>query len=165
MSAAPKISQLHPFLNSAVIANLSNGVIETLQTMAKVAGIFEKSFVEKNWKSPTDVSVYLNLESPPSHGQVRFHFPRKALVQLCKIMLNEEVAHDSQVVVDCLGEISNICYGYAKVKLNSQGYSLKMALPYPCKTEELPEALSAYPHIVIPFKVLEETCYIQVIIL
>lgn len=165
MGAAPRISQLHPFLNSAVIVNLSNGVVETLKTMAHVASIFEKAFVEKSWKAQGEISVYLNLESPPCYGQVRFHFSRKVLADICKNMIKEEVALDSPDLVDCLGEISNVCYGFAKAKLNSQGYSLKMELPHASKTEDMPPVESKYPHIIIPFKVLNETCYIEIIIL
>lgn len=165
MGVASKISSLHPFMNSAVIINISNGVVETLQTMAQISSLFEKSFVEKKWKSPSEISVYIDLESPPYSGQVRFHFSRKVLADLCKIMMNEEIAPDSPEVIDCLGELANICYGYAKAKLNAQGYSLRMSLPRPSKTEDLPPAVSAYPHIIIPFKVLDDTCYIEIVIL
>lgn len=165
MNTAPKIASGHPFLNSAIVTNLANGVVTTLHAMAKVTSIFEKTFVEKNWKAPGEVSVFIDLQSPPSFGQVRFHFSRKVLAQLYKNMMNEEIDLDSDDLADCLGEISNVCYGYTKGELNKQGYALKMALPNPGKTVDLPELISHYPHIIIPFTVCEETCYIQIVIL
>ena len=160
-----KISSLHPFMNSEVIVNISNGVIETLKTMAQVSGLFEKSYVERNWKAPTEVSVYIALESPPCYGQVRFHFSKNVIKQLHKKMMNEEVAPDSNEIIDCIGELSNMCYGYAKAKLNRQGYQLRMALPHPGKTEDLPPLISKHPHIIIPFKVFNEICFIEIVIL
>lgn len=165
MSAAAKDLNTHPFLEHEVMINLSNGVDETLQMMASVASIFEKAFIEENWKPPADVSVYLEVQSPPSFGQIRFHFSRKALNELYKRMMNEEAAPDLKQIVDCVGEVSNVCYGYAKSKLNREGYSLGMALPRPGKTEDLPHVESKHPHMIIPFKVFNETCYIQIVIL
>lgn len=164
MGAAAKELNSHPFLDSEVMKNLSSGVDETLQMMASVSSIFEKAFAEKNWKPPADVSVYLEVQSPPSFGQIRFHFSRKALNEIYKNMMNEE-ATDLKQIVDCVGEVSNVSYGYAKSKLNREGYSLGMALPRPGKTEDLPDVKSDYPHLIIPFKVFNETCYIQIVIL
>lgn len=152
-------------MNSEVIVNISNGVVVTLKTMAQVSGLFEKAYVERDWKAPTEVSVYIELDSPPCYGQVRFHFTRNVLQQLHKLMMNEDVAADSSEIIDCIGELSNICYGYAKSKLNLQGYRLQMALPHPGRTEDLPQVVSKHPHIIIPFKVLTQTCFIEIVIL
>lgn len=164
MSTAPKISQEHPFLNREVILNFSNGVVETLQTMAGVSSSFEKAFVEKNWKAKNDVSVYLDLKSEPYTGQIRFHFSKYALATLFEKMAGQKIEPDSPEIVDCLGEISNMCYGYAKAKLNEKGFTLKMTTPHPGKTSELPDVISPHPHIVIPFKVCDQLCHIQIVI-
>lgn len=164
MSTAPKIPVEHPFLNRDVILNFSNGVVETLETMAGVKSEFEKAFVEKNWKPQNDISVYLDLSSEPFVGQIRFHFNKFALAKLYEKMMGSPVDPDSPEILDCLGELSNMCYGYAKGKLNEKGFSLKMTLPHPCKTVDLPEAVSHHPQIVIPFKVFSESCQIQIVI-
>lgn len=152
-------------LNDSVVISLSHGVEETLLAMAQVTGIFEKSFMQDNWKSPCELSVYLEIESLPAKGQIRFHFSQQVLCELYKKMMNEEAAPSLDEVVDCLGEFSNVCYGAAKSKLNRVGYSLGMALPHPGKTDDLPNVSSSYPHIVIPFKIFNEICYIQIVIL
>jgi|GEM_PF-3303745 len=164
MSTAPKIAEAHPFLNREVILNFSNGVAETLQTMAGFTISFEKGFVEKNWKAKNDISVYLDLKSPPYTGQIRFHFNKTVLVALFEKMLGQTVDPNSNEILDCLGEISNMCYGYAKAKLNEKGFALQMTIPHPSATTDLPEVFSRHPHIVIPFKVLEQACQIQIII-
>src|SRR4051812_23046865 len=108
MSTAPKITHEHPFLNREVILSFSNGVTETLNSMAGVASTFEKGYVEKNWKAQGEISVFLDLQSPPFTGQIRFHFSKEALVQLYKKMVDENATPNSSEVVDCLGEISNM---------------------------------------------------------
>ncbi|MEQ1722628.1 MAG: chemotaxis protein CheX [Pseudobdellovibrio sp.] len=163
-NSAPKISPEHPFLNREVIINFSSGVVETLQTMAGVESHFEKPFVEKNWKAEGDYSVYLNLESAPYTGQIAFHFPKNALAELYEKMLGQKIDPDSPEIVDCMGELSNMCYGYAKGKLNEKGFALKMTLPRPGRTKDFPPVLSKHPHIVIPFKIFEKNCFIQIVI-
>lgn len=156
----------HPVLENELMINLSNGVDETLQTMARVSSIFERSFSDKNWKSPSsEYSVYLDIQSLPSKGQIRFHFTYNALAELYKSMLGDNDTPDRAQVVDVLGEISNVCYGLAKGRLNREGYSLGMSLPHPGKTVDLPEVFSDRPNMIIPFKVFNETCYIQIVIL
>lgn len=164
MSTAPKISQEHPFLNREVIMNFSNGVAETLQIMAGVGSTFDKGYVEKNWKAQNEISVFLDLKSEPYTGQIRFHFSRSVLAKLFEKMLGQTVDPNSQEVLDCLGEISNMCYGYAKAKLNEKGFQLKMTIPHPVPTEDLPEVVTQHPHIIIPFKVFDQACHIQIII-
>ena len=76
MSAAIKQPQQHPFLDRDVILSLANGVTETLQTMAQTSASFEKPFVAKDWKTPCQIAVFLELHSDPYKGQVRFHFDK-----------------------------------------------------------------------------------------
>lgn len=164
MSAATKISAVHPFLNSAVIINLSNSVMETLLTMANLGSRFEKGFIERDWISPSEISAFLELESATSCGQLRFHFTRNALTEIYRKMMDEEPSGDVGEIFDLVGEISNMCYGQAKGKLNSQGYKLNMSIPKAAETSQLPQKNSSHPNLIVPFKVLNETCYIQIII-
>lgn len=166
MSAAIKVPQLHPFLNSSVILDISNGIFETTETMAKVICVCEKSFVENKWKSPTTFSVRLVIESPPYHGQILFHFSEKSLAAIYKVLVNiEGEIPTSEDLLDCLGEVSNQAYGVAKGKLNEDGYSFQMTLPQPVLTSDLVVPDSKYPSIVVPFKVYDELCYIQLVLL
>lgn len=166
MSAAIKVPQLHPFLNSSVILDISNGMFETTEAMARVVCVCEKSFVENKWKSPTTYSVCLDIESPPYRGQILFHFSAKSLREFYKAIV--EIAGEVPTtadLLDCLGEVSNQAYGLAKGKLNADGYSFKMSMPKPVLTEQLVIPDSKFPSIVVPFKLFEELCYIQLVLL
>lgn len=161
-SAAKKID--HPFRNSEVINNLSHGVVETLKLMAQIESSFGKVYAEKNWQSPNAVCVYLDLVSEPYTGQIRFHFTKKALAAVCKNMMEMDLNEDSPELIDGLGEIANIFYGYAKGKLNSQGFDLQMTLPFPGYIQDMPEVFSSIPHIIVPFYIMDELCHIQIIV-
>ena len=166
MSAALKVPQLHPFLNSSVILDISNGIFETTAAMAQVVCICEKSFVENKWKSPTPYSVFLDIESPPYRGRILFHFSEKSLSEIYKVIVKiEGDVPTSADLLDCLGEISNQAYGVAKGKLNVDGYSFNMTMPHPILTAELLIVESKYPSIVVPFKLYDELCYIQLVLL
>lgn len=165
MSAAIKVPQLHPFLNSAVILDISNGMFETTETMAQVACVCEKSFVENKWKSPTTFSVLLDIESPPYRGQILFHFSEKSLKGIYNIIVGIGESPPEEDLLDCLGELSNQAYGIAKSKLNIDGYSFKMTMPNPIRTEKIAVQESKFPSIVVPFLLFNEHCYIQLILL
>lgn len=164
MSAVAKLPREHPFLNAEVITSFSSGVSETLQIMASIKGVFEKPYIEKDWKSKSDICVCLDLESGSYVGQIRFHFTRGALVHLYEKMLNEKVNPDSPEVMDCAGEFSNMCYGNAKTKLNDKGFLLQLTLPNPGRTEDLADWGSPYPQIIIPYKIFDQDCAIQIVI-
>ena len=157
--------QTHPLMNSAVLLSLSGSVVETIRVMAQAATKFDRAFVEKNWQSPTDVSVIVDLQSPPDRGQIRFHFTGEVLVAFCKKMLFEDVGPDSQEALDCSGELSNMFYGFAKAKLNDKGFNFNLSIPEPRKTKNLPELNSKVSNVIIPFRVMNETCYIQIVVL
>lgn len=158
-------SLIHPFMNSTVLISLSDSVVETLRVMVQATTKIEKAFVEKNWQSPTDISVTLDLQSPPDKGQIRFHFTGEVLVVFCKRMLFEDVGPDSREALDCSGELSNMFFGFAKAKLNENGFNFKLSIPEPRKTRDLPVIESKISNVIIPFKVMNETCFIQIVVL
>lgn len=155
----------HPVLENTLMLNLSNGVDETVRTMAAAYCIFERSFNAINWNTSSEYSVYLEIKSLPVDGQIRFHFSYNALAGLFRAMVGDSDPPSEADVLDVLGEISNVCYGIAKGRLNREGYSLGMALPHPGKSADLPVLESGRPNMIIPFKVFNETCYIQIVIL
>ena len=156
---------MHPILENTLMLNLSNGVDETLRTMAQVSCVFERSFNAINWKASGDYSVYLEIKTSDVTGQIRFHFPYNALIGIWQAMTGEKTVPGEPDIIDVVGELSNVCYGIAKGRLNREGYSLGMALPNPGKSVNLPLLESGRPNMIIPFKVFSETCYIQIVIL
>lgn len=165
MSAAKNLDVQHPFLNGSVILNIANGVTETLQTMAQTDAHFEKPFAAKDWKTPTDITVYLDLKSDPFLGQVRFHFDTAVARGILEKMLGAEVSDENLAeILDGVGEISNIFFGVAKTKLNQLGFKLEMSVPHPVKSKDLPETIGNKTCLVIPFKVNEKLCYVELIV-
>ncbi|MBC7741938.1 MAG: chemotaxis protein CheX [Bdellovibrionaceae bacterium] len=163
MSAANKINIHHPFMDGVIIQSLANGVVEALKIMVNIEASFEKPFVGTNWKSPTDFSVYLNLNSDFYRGRIQFHFTEMVAKTIVEKLIGSEVIEKSEIL-DGVGEISNIFYGGAKTKLNSLGLNLAMSLPKPCLTKDLPKAIAETTCMLIPFKVLGEICYVEIIL-
>lgn len=165
-TATPKVEKKHPFLSGDVVLDLSNGLTDTLNVIAGVQSSFDIPYVQNNWTAENDLTVSINIQSEPHVAQIRFHFSKELLGEIVKKIFNETTDPNNAEITDCLGEISNICSGYAKTKLNEKGFALKTALPSSVsKTEDLPKTDSAHPNIVIPFTVLNKLCQMQVIIL
>ena len=164
MSNAKKISLEHPFMERQVILNLAHGVVETLKMMADIDAEFEKPFTATNWVSPTDVSVYLSLNSGGHKGRLQFHFNKNVAKTIIEKMTGSEVESDSDEILDGVGEISNIFYGAAKAKLNLLGFNLAMSIPKPCWSRNLPRLTSDVTCMLIPFKVLQELCYVEIVL-
>lgn len=157
-------SQISSFsLQDNLQINLATGVEETIHKMANAYCVFEKSFVDKNWSPPKGYSALLEIQSPPSRAQIRFHFSHDVITKLYKTIMNETLNPNGSQAMDCLSEISNVSYGLTKFKLNQDGFNLNMSLPSAGKTEDIPSASGNKT--VIPFKVYGETCFIEVIIL
>lgn len=133
--------------------------------MANINCFFENSFKNKNWKSPTEYSVFLDFKSSPAAGQIRFHFPKATLNSLYNGITHLNIVPDCASLLDCIGEISNVSYGNVKRVLHGQGFSLNMALPHPVKTENLPELNICHPQVIIPFKIYDEICFIEILFL
>ena len=151
-------------LEDNLMVNLSKGVENALKAMANVVCDFKKPITDKDWKPPEGYSVFLEIDTPPSHGQIRFHFSQAALIKLYSNIMNDSTIPDNSQVLDCLGEISNVSYGLAKNKMNKEGFSLNMALPFPGKTQDLPKIVPTNQKSVVQFKIFNETCFIEIII-
>ena len=164
-ATAPNFTKKHPFLNGEVVLDLSNSVTNTFQTVAGVRSHFDDiAFAQTDWQPCNDLTVSIDIKNEKHSGQIRFHFNREALSEIIQKMFNEAKPPTNAEINDCLGEISNICSGYAKTKLNEKGFNLQTALPSPAgKTSELPQVASG-PSVIIPFKILNQECQMQIVV-
>ena len=155
----------HPFLNGEVVLDLSNSVTNTFQTVAGIRSYFDDiAFAQTDWQPCNDLTVSIDIKNDTHSGQIRFHFNRDALAEIIQKMFNEVNAPSNAEINDCLGEISNICSGYAKTKLNEKGFNLTTTLPSPAgKTSELPQVASG-SSVIIPFKILNQECQMQIVV-
>lgn len=162
MSAANKSPGHHPFMDKEVLLNLTNGVAETLKTMADMSTHFEKPFISTSWAPPNEISVFLNVESDPFRGMIYFHFLKSVAELAIEKLTGSKPTPDSPEILDGVGEISNIFYGLAKTKLNQLGFQLKLSQPHPYWTKELPPRIGNTVSLVIPFKIENQACYIEI---
>lgn len=162
---ARNLTGKHPFLNGEVVLDLSNSLTNTFQTVAGVRSHFDDiAFAQTDWQPCNDLTVSIDIKNEKHSGQIRFHFNRDALAEIIQKMFNEVATPTNSEINDCLGEISNICSGYAKTKLNEKGFNLTTALPSPVgKTSDLPQVASG-PSVIIPFKILNQECQMQIIV-
>jgi chemotaxis protein CheX len=163
MSVAIKQSD-HPFMNRDIILNLTNGMTTTLKLMANVDAHFEKPFANSKWKSPKEISVFLVLNTDSYQGQLQFHFDIMVAKKIIENMVGAEVDENSPEILDGVGEISNIFYGAAKTKLKELGLDLNMTIPQPCWTKDLPEHVGQSIKMIIPFKVEDKECFVEIIL-
>lgn len=161
---APKIDLTHPFMNRDVILNLSNGMTTTLKLMAQIDAHFEKPYASTDWKSPKEISVFLVLDTDAYKGQVLFHFDKAVAKKIIENMIGSSVPEDSPEILDGVGEISNIFYGAAKTKLKEAGFDLNMTIPQPCWTKDLPEMVTKSLSMIIPFKVEDKDCFVEIVL-
>lgn len=162
MSAANKMPPQHPFMDKEVLLNLTNGISQTLKTMAELTANFEKPFISAGWVPPNEISVLLNMESDPYKGMIYFHFAKFVAELTIEKMTGSKAEADSPEILDGVGEISNIFYGAAKTKLNQLGFQLKLTQPLPHWTKDLPPKVGNTISLVIPFKIEEKACYIEI---
>ena len=164
MSAAAKINTQHPFLNKDVILNLAGEITNTLKVMANIEARFEKPFAIANWKSPKEISVVLALDTAELKGKIHFHFDKYVAQEIISNLTGSQINEDSEEMLDGVGEISNIFYGAAKTKLNQIGFHLTLSSPHPCWTKDLPPTVGHSICLIIPFKVSDKDCYVEIII-
>lgn len=161
---APKINQNHPFMNREVIINLSNEMSNVLKMMAELEADFQKPFVSLDWRSPKEISVLLSLDTPNYKGTVCFHFDKKVAQKIIENMTGSAVDENSPEILDGVGEVSNMFYGAAKTKLNDIGFDLKISMPKPLWTKDLPEVIESHISMVVPLQIDGKDCFVEIIV-
>ncbi len=155
--------EFHPFFDSDVFEGFSTGIEKTLKQMAEIDIDFDPTFETLDWKPPTEYSVFLNVESEPHRGQIRFHFERKTTLEIIKKLTGLELDSDEDII-DGLGEIANMFYGTTKTKLNNMGFKFKMSLPQPYLTKNLPDFQNSQRNVILPINIFNEKFYAEIIV-
>lgn len=165
MNTAKKIGPSHPFMDSSVILNLANGINTTLKTMTDLVATFDKPYMGTNWKAPTEFSVILELSVDPFKGNLLFHFDKSVAQSIIEKLTGSAIdSMNSSEILDGIGEVSNMFYGTAKTKLNEIGFKLKMSVPKPCMTSDLPATVGDFKNMIIPFKILSKNCFVEIVV-
>lgn len=135
---------INPFLTATLhVLNVQAGVT------AESGKIYLKK-VDEQLKG--DVSGIIGVVSETFNGSVVISFPEKTFLKVMSGMLGENCMELTKEIIDGAGEITNMIFGQAKIKLNEKGYGIKTAIPSVISGKEHSlMALTKGPVVVVPF--------------
>lgn len=144
-SRAIDVNFINPFLSATIdVLKIQCG------TSAKPGAPFRKDPAEKY---SGDISGVIGLVSQAFNGSVVISFNEKTFLQIISRMLGENVTSITKETEDGAGELTNIIFGQAKIKLNEMGYGIKTALPSVVTgANHSVLQMTNGPRIVIPFQ-------------
>lgn len=154
----------HFFYDEKLTTAILTGLQETLYEMCNLACEFENSYMAQNWLPQGYASGSVELTSELQRGLMRVHFSADAL-QMIKTKLLGHVELTIDETLDCAGALVGIIYGRMKAILNPLGYNFMMAIPQMHYTEQLSPPAGEVNQLIVPFKVSNSACYIQVILI
>lgn len=102
--------------------------------------------LETNYK----VAGYVQFETEELIGTMSIAFQDKFITKVYENMLGEQVDAASPEIEDCVGELTNIIYGFARSAMANQGYQLGMGRPVVTRT--INEFLHGKKSLEMPFR-------------
>ncbi len=106
----------------------------------------------------------LSLSTSAFSGSINLVFPEKIFLDIMSKMLAEEFTVLTDDLASGATELLNIIYGNAKVVLNQQGHSVKMAIPTVVRGQVINSPrLNGAPILVLPFVTEFGEFYIEII--
>lgn len=100
-----------------------------------------------------DIIALIGLTSKAFTGTVALCFPGPVFLKIMSGMLGEECKELNQDIEDGAGELLNIIFGQAKIKLNEKGHEIEKAIPSVIRGSDLNlKHLSDTYIFVLPFK-------------
>jgi CheY-specific phosphatase CheX len=76
-----------------------------------------------------DVSGIVGLSQDKLEGTLTLCFPMQSVKKLIPRILGDDITITDDVVVDAVGEITNMIFGRLKTELNERGHHLRFGLP------------------------------------
>jgi chemotaxis protein CheX len=146
------VKYINPFLH---------GVLEVLDTMAKIKMEPSKPLLKKSRRALGDVSGIMTLTGE-AKGSLAASFSFDLLQHIMENMLGEYVTQVDDYVKDMVGELTNMISGVARRFFNKQGLKLVASLPMVVtgKGSPLPHGLHG-PLLVIPFHSAQGDVYVE----
>jgi chemotaxis protein CheX len=117
--------------NERFVSFFSTCAMETL----KIQCSFEATAAPPVFRQRTetamdaDIIALIGLTSKAFNGMVTLCVSDKVFLAMMSGMLNETITEINQDIEDGAGELLNIIFGQAKIKLNNEGYGIEKALP------------------------------------
>jgi|ERR1700677_4724700 chemotaxis protein CheX len=119
MNTSINVDYINPFIEAT---------IHTFQTMCGVVPTRQRIFLKGEGEEVYGVSGIIGLGGEAT-GAVVLNFPEAVAVRTISKFVGEEIPSITAVVVDGVGEITNIIAGEAKNRLIQKGYKFEIGLP------------------------------------
>ncbi|MBI3544133.1 MAG: chemotaxis protein CheX [Deltaproteobacteria bacterium] len=130
-----------------------DGVINTLKVQCSTEFKTAKPFYKDASNGPkVAIAAILGITSPSFTGTISLGCPKGVFLGLMGRMLTETFTDIDQELEDGAAELLNIIFGHAKRILNTQGFTLHMAIPTVIRGEGITQRhIADAPTIVLPF--------------
>ncbi len=156
------IPTIETFSKMLVIDHFKEGISETIKILGADQVDFQPVIIEKKWKPTSEITVIMDIKMIDEPMQVRFHFESAPIINILESMLGSKVEPKSADLLDGIGEISNMIYGLIKTKANNNGFTMGMARPAACFSENAPPiATRNHYSVILPFRVNTHQCFFE----
>ena len=116
-------------MNVKYINPLLESTVTVLSTMAMVEVTPGKPSIKKGKMPLGDVTAMIDLAGDQIQGSLAISFSKPAILDITEKMLGESVSSIDEVVIDVVGEITNMITGSAKRIYSEQGMEFDLTLP------------------------------------
>ncbi|NQU06800.1 MAG: chemotaxis protein CheX [Calditrichaeota bacterium] len=116
-------------MNLTLLNPFVKGVFDCFQTMADLKPKQLAPYVTEDSKTMGDVTGIIGFTGKNIVGSVALSFPKDAIMNLYKAIMNEQINEVTPDLMDLTGELTNIIAGVAKKDLTEAGYSLQISIP------------------------------------
>ena len=129
------------------------GAVDSLKTQGGLQVEGGKPFLKGREPMPTiSIAAQLGLTSSNFKGAMSLCFEEKVFLKMLSNMFGEEVTEINGENQDGAAEILNQVYGFAKAKLNVDGYTFERAIPTVVRGTDLQTSHGKLPTLVIPLR-------------
>lgn len=163
-SHADSRPNINPLLDKRIVQAFADAVILTLSTMAKINPVLQKPFVHQRYRTKGVVAGIIGMVSSGAKGQLTLAFEKDAALAVVNKLLSENHTELDNVVLDGIGELTNIVYGAAKTVLNERGYAFQMAIPMVIEGHDAVIPMHSGTTLVLPFVVDNEKFYVEIVV-
>lgn len=125
-----------------------------ITTMAQVPVAAQAPRKTTSNKPSAEISSVMPMRSPGLMGQLVVSFNAPVLLDITSKMIMEECTEVDDMVLDTVGELTNIITGAAKAILEQGGYDFDMARPVTYQASQYETLkLVGSPRIVVPYAI------------
>jgi chemotaxis protein CheX len=149
-------------MDAQLINPFINATTNALEMMAGITAVREAPFVKGGFHAFADISGIIGLAGEVK-GAVVLSFSQGLASRIFEAMTGEAPGDDPSEMADVVGELANMVAGGAKGALAEQGMTYRISVPTVVTGKEhLVSYKTDGPCLVVPFKVDEETFWVQI---